>query len=272
MRTAGLAILFFIATLVGASPSTASECTSSGSTTGTAVLVGVQCTHGSKPDHGATAAHGSSKGPKLVGIVTQVKCTGPCVTSPPDQSCANGQRFTYVWAVYSDGSMVLISASCMSDEDQAPGEPPAAITPGLVLEALRRIDLPAATVHTNPEHKTLVNLETVFYTDPTSFTRTLPMLGHQVEVESTSTRYAWNFGDGTHAASTTPGRAYPHKDLTHRYLHSHITAEPSVDVTYAARYRVDGGPWTPIPGTVTVPGDTIDLQIAEAVPVLSGNR
>ncbi|MFT4008887.1 MAG: hypothetical protein QM655_02475 [Nocardioidaceae bacterium] len=204
--------------------------------------------------------------------MTQIKCTGPCVTSPPDQSCSDGQRFTYVWAVYSDGSMTLLSASCMS-EDETPGtSPPATITPALVLEALRRIDLPAATIHTNPDTKTLVNLDTVFYTDPTSFTRTLPMLGHQVTVESTTTHYTWDFDDQTQATSTTPGRAYPHKDITHRYQHSHTTVHPAVDVTYTARYRIDNGPWQPIPGTITIPGPSIDLQIAEAIPVLSGNR
>ncbi|MFT4011049.1 MAG: hypothetical protein QM655_13520 [Nocardioidaceae bacterium] len=204
--------------------------------------------------------------------MTQIKCTGPCVTTPPSYGCNNGQRFTYVWAVYSDGTMTLLSASCMSENETPNTNPPATITPALVLQALRRINLPAATVHTNPAAKTLVNLDTIFYADPTSFTRTLPMLGHQVTVKSTSTHYTWNFDDQSQATSKTPGRPYPHKDITHRYLHSHHTVHPSVDVTYTARYRIDNGPWQPIPDTVTIPGPSTDLHVAEAIPVLSGNR
>jgi hypothetical protein len=43
-----------------------------------------------------------------------------------------------------------------------------------------------------------------------------------------------------------------------------------VDVTYSARFRVNGGTWQDIPETVTIAGPETVLRVAEATPVLSG--
>ncbi len=42
----------------------------------------------------------------------------------------------------------------------------------------------------------------------------------------------------------------------------------SVDVSYSARYRVDGGAWRDISDTLTIPGSTRDLPIKQAAAVL----
>ena len=44
-----------------------------------------------------------------------------------------------------------------------------------------------------------------------------------------------------------------------------------MDVTYTARFRVSGGGWQDVAGTVTISGPATDLRIAEASPVLSGD-
>jgi inorganic pyrophosphatase len=41
-----------------------------------------------------------------------------------------------------------------------------------------------------------------------------------------------------------------------------------VQVTYTGRYRVGGGDWTPIPDTLTVDGDPVNLAIIEGQPNL----
>ncbi len=46
--------------------------------------------------------------------------------------------------------------------------------------------------------------------------------------------------------------------------------QPSVDVTYTARFRVNGGAWQDIPDTVTIAGPSTDLRVSEATAVLSG--
>lgn len=45
---------------------------------------------------------------------------------------------------------------------------------------------------------------------------------------------------------------------------------PSVDTTYAAEFRVGSGAWQPVPGTVTIPGAQVALEVVEATPTLVG--
>lgn len=140
-----------------------------------------------------------------------------------------------------------------------------------MLTALRRIGLPALEAKTQPADKTLVNFETIFYAEPESFRRTITLLGQRVEVEATPSTYTWHHGDGTSTQTSTPGARYPAKDVIHEYTDAHVTVTPSVDVTYTARFRVNGGAWQDIPETVTISGPAGSLRIAEATAVLSGS-
>jgi hypothetical protein len=40
--------------------------------------------------------------------------------------------------------------------------------------------------------------------------------------------------------------------------------QASVDVTYGGEFSVDGGPTIPIPGTVTIPGPEVAVEVLEA--------
>jgi hypothetical protein len=51
-----------------------------------------------------------------------------------------------------------------------------------------------------------------------------------------------------------------------------VTVRPAVSVVYGARFRVGGGAWQDVDGTVTIPGPAQGLRVAEAAPVLSGDR
>ena len=127
------------------------------------------------------------------------------------------------------------------------------MTPGVVQTALRRIGLPSLEARTQPEDKTLVNFETIFYTNPRSFTRTMTLLGKRVQVHATPSSFRWHYGDGSTASTSTPGAPYPRKDVTHEYVDAHTTVETSVDVTYTARFRVGNGAWQTIPGVSSRP-------------------
>ncbi len=145
---------------------------------------------------------------------------------------------------------------------------PPQLTPGLVARAFRRIPLPASALNIQPPNgRTLVNFDTNFYTDDAGFTRTLTLLGRRVELRIWPARYAWRFGDGSSRATSSPGSAYPDLEITHRYLRRG-RVQPSVDTTYAAQYRVGGGPWRDVRGTVTVPGPPARLRVVTARPVL----
>jgi hypothetical protein len=91
-----------------------------------------------------------------------------------------------------------------------------------------------------------------------------------VEVVATPVQYAWAFGDGTGATTSTPGDPYPSRSITHRYHDAQVTVHPQVTVSYRARFRVNGSGWQQIDETVSTTGPAASLRVAEATPLLSG--
>jgi len=188
------------------------------------------------------------------------------------QTCPDpAERKWQLWGLTEAGDWDPLTTQCAGPQ----GPPPAAtpkpqVTPGLVLTELRRIGLPSLQARTQPRDKTLVNFATIFYAEPQTFTRTLNLLGQSVDVEATPTSFTWHYGDGSSATTSTAGAPYPAKDVTHSYTDAHTTVQPSVDVTYSARFRVGNGAWQTIPDTVTIAGPAGTLRISEATAVLSG--
>ena len=165
----------------------------------------------------------------------------------------------------------LLGEECFGRPPSVADTPRPQVTPGLVLNAIRRIGLPELTAQTQPADKTLVNFATIFYAEPEPFTRTIRILGRQVDVEATASQFTWHHGDGTSESTASPGAPYPSKEITYSYTDAHTTVSTSVDVTYTARFRVNGGAWQDIDETVTISGPLSDLRISEATAVLSGN-
>lgn len=143
------------------------------------------------------------------------------------------------------------------------------LTPAAVATAFRRIPLPSLRSIAQPGDKTLVNFDTIFHVDAETLHREIRLLGQNVELRITPSRFRWSFGDGTDQVTTTPGSAYPAKTLIHRYQRAHVTVHHYVEVTWTATWRVNGGPWQDVPGEVTLDGPATALRIAEAVPLLS---
>lgn len=173
---------------------------------------------------------------------------------------------TYTTFLTESGAVLEGGDNCPAD-GSGPGS---AITPGVVAAAFRRIPLPEAPLTIQPPNgRTLVNFETNFYTEQGELHRTVTLLGRQVELRIWPASFTWRFGDGQTLQSTEPGAAYPDLEITHEYLRKGRVA-PSVDTTYAAQFRVDGGPWRDVVGTVTIPGSPQALRVVEARPVLVG--
>ncbi|CAN5587245.1 hypothetical protein BH11ACT8_BH11ACT8_08440 [soil metagenome] len=119
-----------------------------------------------------------------------------------------------------------------------------------------------------PDGRTLVNFATNFYTENDHPTRqAVTLLGRRIVIEATPTSYAWRFGDGESAATSSPGAAYPALTVTHDFRRAGAVS-PSVDTTYTGRYRIGRGPWVAIPETLTVPGAAVALEVVEARPTL----
>jgi hypothetical protein len=123
-------------------------------------------------------------------------------------------------------------------------------------------------VKVQPAGRTLVNLDTIIYTDQSKVsTVTVPLLGFPVVVEATPMSYTWNFGDGATLTTTSPGKPYPSKEITHKYM-KRGSANVTVTTNYAARFNVAGTGWQYVDGTVPITGPATALLIREAVPVL----
>lgn len=185
----------------------------------------------------------------------------------------NGTMFT-VTAHLPDGSTRWDGPQCFESGE----EPPTAqdVTPGDVLEAFRRIPVPESEVTVQPPGgETLVHLETVFSTEAEGFTRTVGLLGRRVDLDIWASEFRWVQGDGTTQVTDWAGRPWrAGTDLaeliTHRYDDAQRGLDVRVDTTWSARYRVDGGPWRDVPGTVVVEGEAFDLTVLAAEPKLAG--
>ena len=149
---------------------------------------------------------------------------------------------------------------------------PPTLTPGMVAEAFRSVDLPGSVLSVQPpDGRTLVNFATNFYTEQGSFTREVRLLGRSVVLRIWPSQFSWQFGDGRSLATREPGSPYPDLEVTHEYL-AKGQVSPRVDTTYAAEFSVDGGLWRAVDGTVTIPGAPVSLEVLTATPVLVGYR
>ncbi len=181
----------------------------------------------------------------------------------------------YARAVGTQGWNYLAS-TCFADE--APSGPVLSLP--MIVEAFHLTPWATARVATQPEgNVTLVGLKTFFRVswsaegfEPGEVEVIDPgrMLGMRVEIRPKLVGFTYVFGDGTKFGPTTSaGGRYPSGDITHAYQHGGAYAT-RVQVTWGGDFRVNGGPWTVIPDTVTVEGPPTTVQVKTARAVLVG--
>jgi hypothetical protein len=133
----------------------------------------------------------------------------------------------------------------------------------LVLREWRRVRVPAGAPQVQPPGGvTLVNLDTIVFTDVGEPGWPLRLLGHDVVLRAVPARYRWRFGDGAELVTRDAGAPYPEQTVWH------VFREPgrswvAVDVTFGGQYQVDGGSWQQIPGTVTRVGEPVGLRVVQ---------
>jgi len=150
-----------------------------------------------------------------------------------------------------------------------------------VWKVMKTLEWPRAELVVQPVGgRTLINFETNFYTTTTEASlQPVRLLGRDVEIEATPESYTWHWarpgetaiGDDVEALTTqdagqehVDGREHDVFHVFHVYLDAGVTVHPSVDVTYRGRYRVEGGRWFAIPERLTVPGETVPLEVVSA--------
>lgn len=166
-----------------------------------------------------------------------------------------------------------LGSECRKPSTAGPTQQPRVLTWTDVLSAIREVGIPSGSVK-GPDF-TLVNLETTFYTVPATIDRPLSIIGYDVDVHVAPKSYTWHWGDGTTETTDTPGQPYPATDVTHTYRSATAPHQPlqvSVDVTYTAKYQVNGGVWQQIPEALTIPGASRPLPVKQASAVLVAGR
>lgn len=226
-------------------------------------LVRVQCEHSAESIKAARASD-----PGSVWRFFQLCKEG---TSGGAEACANPRvcevdgKVGTLYSVYKDGQRDGIA--CLTAGELATLE---VSTRALVIAMFKDLDWSDSDLVVQPPGgKTLVNLESNFYTantEPQTINVTLD--GQTVAVTAVPIGYEWHFGDGSSTTTESAGAPYPDLDVTHVYteVDEHVV---SVDTQYgAASFTVNGGPPEQIPSTVWVPGEEQDLEVVEALPQL----
>ncbi len=186
-----------------------------------------------------------------------------------DGWCPEGETLFWLQGLH-EGVWYDLGRRCTATEPTLDEAAPL-VTSAMVLREFERVPLPRLASITQPAGSTLVNFATIFRVDAEPLERTLTLAGQRVDLDITPSSFHWVHGDGTTSTTRTPGRAYPSRDVVHRYQHAHVTVRHHVEVTWGARWRLNGGAWQDVPGTVTTVGPATALRIAEATPALSGD-
>lgn len=89
------------------------------------------------------------------------------------------------------------------------------------------------------------------------------MLGHDLSIRPRLIDVTYDFGDGTtHGPTDDLGGPWPDGTVTHTYSGTG-TVSPEITATYTADYRLDGGPWTPVPHQITLTSEPQELTLVE---------
>ncbi len=171
----------------------------------------------------------------------------------------------------------FVGSTCFAD--QVPGASPT-LSMGRVIDAFHLTPWATATVVTQPEgNTTLVNLPvyariswSVQGYQPGEIDTLDParMVGFNVQIRPRVDHYTYVWGDGTTTGpSRSDGGVWPTGDITHSYP-SPGTYQARVDTTFTGDFRINGGPWTQIPDTVTITGPTTTITVHAAKAVLVG--
>jgi hypothetical protein len=101
------------------------------------------------------------------------------------------------------------------------------------------------------------------------------LLGESADVRFTPVAWRWDYGDGSHATLATKGatwsalglREFDATPTSHVYRRAG-SYTIRLSITYRAEYRIAGGPFTPIAGTLALPANELVITAGGAKTVL----
>lgn len=169
----------------------------------------------------------------------------------------------------------LIGVTCFPED--MPGSAPAPSV-AMIVKAFHLTPWAKGAISTQPKgNTTLVNLKTFFKVDwsvagyePGEVDALDPatMFGFRVDVRPKLVGFVYHFGDGESEGPTTSlGGVYPDGDIVHAYRKPG-TYQTSVEATFGADFRINGGAWLNLPTTVVVQQPATPVTVREARAVL----
>lgn len=146
---------------------------------------------------------------------------------------------------------------------------------GVTMSALASFYPQKPTVSGEPNGWAIIGLDANFVSSAGRHTASGPLAGQPATVRFTPVRFEWDYGDGVHASTATGGATWrslgvPEFSPTPT---SHVYTAAgsygvSLTVEYTAQYRIGGGPWRDVPGTLTLSAPTFTVIAADAKTVL----
>lgn len=172
-------------------------------------------------------------------------------------------RNTVTGAVGPWARVAVPPSVCMSLTD--PVLDPRAAIPALVERDFQRLVVKEGVTSVQPAGRTLVNVDTIFYTS-TERSYIIPnvvILGTPVYITATARAYTWYFGDGTTLTTNDPGRR-GEKVVSHRYTKA-AAAAPFVEIEWGGTYRIGSDPKVlQVRGTARTTGAPTPLSVLGA--------
>lgn len=138
-----------------------------------------------------------------------------------------------------------------------------ALIAGTVNREFKSLVVEKGTVHVQPVGRTLVNFQTTFYTEATTYDLpVVTILGEVVHIVATPVRFDWYFGDGASAPGAGAG-ARGSTAVSHLYRLPG-TVGPYVVITWSGTYRAGGGAAKDITGTAVTTSAAAPLRVEQA--------
>ncbi|MGN6205384.1 hypothetical protein [Humibacter sp.] len=146
---------------------------------------------------------------------------------------------------------------------------------GVTMSALASFYPQKPTIFGEPNGWAIIGLDANFVSSAAQHTASGSLVGQPATVRFTPVRFLWDYGDGARVSTATGGATWrslgvPEFSPTPT---SHVyTAGGSygvaLTVEYSAQYRIGGGPWQDVPGTLRLSAPTFTVIAADAKTVL----
>lgn len=131
------------------------------------------------------------------------------------------------------------------------------------------------TAGMEPNGWAVTGLDTNFYASSASHVQPGTLLGSAAAVRFTPVGFQWDYGDGSTADLATSGSTWAKLGVGEfgATPTSHVFASSgnytvTLSVEFAAEYRVEGMPWTPITGTIRLQAAPLQVTVGTANTVL----